>query len=110
MVRTLEADLATPVRWVEPNALDTWQNARASVAMLRADGISAFYVVTHAWHMRRALLAFAGLGVTVAPAAVRFDQLQPVTIVDFLPQPSGWMMSYLGLHEWIGCAYYAFRR
>jgi uncharacterized SAM-binding protein YcdF (DUF218 family) len=110
MVRTLEADLATPVRWVEPSASDTWQNARASAAMLRADGITSLYVVTHAWHMRRSLLAFAGLGVAVTAAPVRIDELAPVSPADFVPQATGWMTSYLALHEWIGCVYYALRR
>jgi len=110
MARSLEADLATPVQWIEPTALDTWQNARRSATMLRADGIASVYLVTHAWHMRRSLLAFEGLGIRATPAPVRLDQVTPVTVADFLPQASGWMASYFALHEWIGCGYYALRR
>jgi uncharacterized SAM-binding protein YcdF (DUF218 family) len=57
MAQSLKDDFQTPARWVEPKSVDTWENARFSADILRAEGINSVYVVTHPWHMRRALLA-----------------------------------------------------
>lgn len=109
MARSLAADFATPPRWIEPHARDTWQNARLSAALLRADGITAAYVVTHAWHMRRALLAFAGTGLVAVPAPLPPDRVawRPGA---FVPRVGAWRLSYFALHEWLGCAWYAWRQ
>lgn len=61
MAQSLKNDFQTSARWVEPKSADTWENARFSAAMLRPDGMTSVYVVTHSWHMRRALLAFSTL-------------------------------------------------
>jgi uncharacterized SAM-binding protein YcdF (DUF218 family) len=105
----LREALGVPVRWVEAKSLDTWENARFSTAILRDAGIGSVYVVTHPWHMKRALAAFAraGLSTTAAPTPLQ----HPVTLVpaDFIPRPSAWETSYLALHEWVGRVWYALR-
>ena len=60
MAESLRDDFRAPARWTEPKSDDTWENARFSAAILKAEGITSVYVVTHAWHMRRAVLAFQG--------------------------------------------------
>jgi uncharacterized SAM-binding protein YcdF (DUF218 family) len=109
MAASLRDDFKVPVAWVEDASEDTWQNATLSAAILTRQGIRSVYVVTQAWHMRRATLAFqhAGLIVTAAPTSldIPFD---PVGW-DFLPRASSWEWSYYAVHEWIGCAWYAFR-
>lgn len=109
MAASLHDDFGLAARWVEPLAADTWQNARFSARLLRADGIGAVYVVSDAWHLKRALIAFARTGVTAIPAAVRFDRPPDFQLDDFVPHVSALQSSYYALHEWIGCAYYALR-
>ena len=109
MAASLAADFATPARWVEPRAHDTWQNARLSAAMLRDAGIGAAYVVTDAWHMRRALIAFRAAGFPVTPAPLPPDRLARLRAGAFIPRAGAWRESYFALHEWIGCAWYALR-
>lgn len=46
------------LRWTETRSRDTRENARLTVALLRDQGLSRLIVVTHGWHMRRALRAF----------------------------------------------------
>jgi uncharacterized SAM-binding protein YcdF (DUF218 family) len=109
MADALQNEFDTPVRWVEPASDDTWQNAQFSAAMLRRDGIDSVYVVTHAWHMRRALIAFARTGMTATPAPLRLDRRPEFTWDDLIPHASSFVASYYALHEWIGCVYYALR-
>jgi uncharacterized SAM-binding protein YcdF (DUF218 family) len=109
MAASLAADFATPARWVEPRAHDTWQNARFAAAMLHDAGIGSVYVVTDAWHMRRALIAFAGTGLAVTPAPLPRDRLR-LRAGSFVPQAGAWRISYFALHEWLGCAWYELRR
>jgi uncharacterized SAM-binding protein YcdF (DUF218 family) len=109
MEESLKDDFQTPPRWVEDKSLDTWENARFSAAMLRAEGITSIYLVTHAWHMRRSLLAFQGTGLTVTAAPTSFDDPLGPDLGDFLPRASGWQTSYFAMHEWIGYAWYKLR-
>ena len=109
MDRVMQSDFRLPPRWVEDRSYDTWQNAEFSAAMLRAAGISRVYLVTHFWHMRRALLAFDRFGLQAVPAPVhpphwtlRWSQL--------VPRADAWQESYFALHEWLGLAFYALRR
>ena len=110
MAHSLIADFGTPVRWVEPASRNTWQNARFSAAILRAGGIRSVYVVTHAWHMRRALIAFAPTGLAVTPAPLTPDAAPRLDGAAFEPNAGAWRLSYFALHEWIGCIWYDLRR
>ncbi len=107
MARSLADDFATPARWVEPDAATTWDNATLSAAMLRRDGITSIVLVTHAWHMRRALIAFRGVGLSVLPAPLLAEHAPRLTAGAFVPRIGAWLRSYFALHEWIGGAWYA---
>jgi uncharacterized SAM-binding protein YcdF (DUF218 family) len=53
-----QREFLRPLRWVEPKARDTLENAQYSVAMLRDVNVKQVVLVTHGWHMPRALQAF----------------------------------------------------
>jgi uncharacterized SAM-binding protein YcdF (DUF218 family) len=110
MAESLQADFNVPVRWVEDRSKDTWENARESAAMLHAAGVSSVYLVTHAWHLRRATLAFARYGIAATPAPVLTDRGPDDLFYLLLPRASAWLASYEGLHEMIGLLVYSFRR
>ena len=109
MADSMEHDFQVPVQWQEAKSLDTWENAHQSAAILREHGIHSVYVVTQAWHMRRAILAFADTGITVTAAPTHMDRTQSSLTRDLLPVPNAWMTSYYAFHEFVGCAYYALR-
>jgi uncharacterized SAM-binding protein YcdF (DUF218 family) len=109
MARSLAWDFAVPARWVEQDAGTTWENAAFSAPMLRRDGIGTVYVVTHAWHMRRALIAFRAAGLAAVPAPILLEHAWDPLPGSFVPRISAWARSYYALHEWIGCAWYAWR-
>jgi uncharacterized SAM-binding protein YcdF (DUF218 family) len=110
MALSLEQDFHVDVRWKEDRSLDTWHNAEYSAAILHQAGISRVYLVTHFWHMRRALLAFRHFGIDAEPAPVRPPGTPELTATALIPQTSAWQASYYAVHEWIGLAYYALRR
>jgi uncharacterized SAM-binding protein YcdF (DUF218 family) len=109
MADSLERDLRMPVKWIEGQSRDTWENAHLSAPILLGQGIHSIYVVTQAWHMRRALLAFAGTGITVTAAPTHFDHAPTPIAGDFLPEVGAWREAFYAMHEWIGCAWYALR-
>lgn len=110
MARSLPVDFATPVRWVEDRSATTWENAQFSVPILRAAGVTRVYLVTHAWHMRRALLAFDAAGMPAVAAPVRLDPGPRGTLSEFVPGLAAWVRSYYAIHEWIGIAGYRWRQ
>ncbi|RLJ67784.1 YdcF family protein [Sulfurisoma sediminicola] len=101
-------DFGVPVRWVEGASDDTRQNARFSAELLRRDGVSRVLLVTHAWHMPRAMRSFAAAGIAVTPAPTFFHRA-PLTPLDFLPRPEGLLASRHAMHEWIGLVWTAWR-
>lgn len=109
MAESMTADFGVPVHWTEATSPTTWENAGYSATMLRADGVSRVYLVTHAWHMRRSLLAFRLAGIDAVPAPVRLDPWPRLRPGEFLPRVSAWVNSFYAMHEWVGLAYYLAR-
>ncbi len=110
MGRSLRDDFGVPVKWEEGHSRDTWENAADSAALLKPAGITRIYLVTHFWHMRRALLAFRAAGLDPVPAPVRAPYHPPLSVEQIVFRPASWYTSYLALHEWVGLAYYTLRR
>lgn len=109
MADSMEHDFQVPVQWIEGSARDTWENAQFSAAILHQHNISSVYMVTQAWHMRRALIAFAHTGITVTAVPTRLDRLATPLVMGFVPVVGGWRDSFYAMHEWIGCAWYELR-
>ena len=110
MARSAHDDFGARVRWVEPLSRDTWENAAFSAPLLRAAGITRVFLVTHDWHMRRALVAFRHAGIDAVPIPTYADPRPWLSWTDLPPSASNWMRSYFAVHEWVGLAYYALRR
>lgn len=108
MRRVLTEELGVSVRWCEEASDNTRENANYSAALLGRDGITRVLLVTHAWHMPRARLAFEAAGLAVTPAPTLF-QRGAQTPLDFLPQADGLARSRQALHEWIGLLWYRLR-
>lgn len=92
---------------LENRALNTEDNARYSLDILRdryKGTLPDAYVVTSAWHMRRALRCFEEVGYAVTPFAV--DPLEvrlPGSVLQgALPQPSVLGVWKLLIKEWVG--------
>lgn len=102
MVDALERDFHTPVRWIEKASLDTHDNARLSVPLLKADGVSTAILVTDVGHMRRSKALFEAAGIVVIPAPTDFYAHGPITVLSFMPNGNALRRSAWSLHEWLG--------
>ncbi len=109
MAASLQEDFAITPKWLETKSGNTWENAQFSAAILRAAGIHSVFLVTHAWHMRRALMAFRATGILATPAPVALDEPPRLELHNLVPRVSAWQMSFWAMHEWLGCAWYALR-
>jgi len=107
--RVLTDEIGIPVRWIETRSVDTFSNAVESAKLLKATGIDHVFLVTHAWHMPRARLAFEHAGLHVIPAPTDYVKPGLPELGDFLPRPSALVNSYYFFHEIIGYAVYALR-
>lgn len=83
---------------LESRSMNTWQNAQFSAPLLRARGVHRVWLVSSAFHLRRASLYFAHFGVHATP--VRGD---------WLAARLGWhllawnlALTDAALHEYVG--------
>jgi uncharacterized SAM-binding protein YcdF (DUF218 family) len=109
MKAALEIGFAVPVTWIENTSRTTWENAVHTARLLQPDGLATVVIVTHAWHMPRALWAFqrAGFQALAWPAPRTALRLQ--RIEDLLPSIAGLTDSFHALHEMLGRIYYRLR-
>jgi len=109
MKAALERDFAVAVRWNEDRSRTTWENALFTARLLQPDKITTVVVVTHAWHLPRALWSFSRVGLTALPWPAPLAAPQPVAAGDFLPSLAALRDSFYALHELIGGVYYRLR-
>jgi uncharacterized SAM-binding protein YcdF (DUF218 family) len=101
----------------EGTSRTTWENAREVAALLRGGGSAAatgsrgVALVTSAWHMPRALMAFTRAGIPCVPAPVDYiSGSRRWTASDFVPSFGALEGSFRGLQEYVGIVFYALRR
>ncbi|MDO9219688.1 MAG: YdcF family protein [Thiobacillus sp.] len=109
MQHILLNEYGIPTRWVEDAALTTWDNARLSAQQLKSSQIQRILLVTHAWHLRRAVPLFESQGLSVIPAGIQFSTSRVDSILDVLPTTAGLRDSTFALHEWLGIMWYKLR-
>jgi uncharacterized SAM-binding protein YcdF (DUF218 family) len=96
---------------VETQSRNTWENARNLLPILAAHDIDKMALITHAWHMRRALLSFRDSGLDILPAPTYFIRTtnDDVTLVsDWLPSVNSLHDSTNMLHEYLGLLWYRY--
>ena len=104
--RIASEEFGRPLRWSEADSRDTRQNAANSIALLKRDGITQVLLVTHGWHMPRALRAFRaaalaeGMQVEAAPMGLATRVGSPA--FDWLPTQRGFERVRHALHEMMG--------
>jgi uncharacterized SAM-binding protein YcdF (DUF218 family) len=88
-------EFGRPLKWVEEDSRDTRENAARSVALLRKAGIKHIVLVTHGWHMPRALAAFE----TAAAGEMRIEAA-PMGLAHQVDRPAlAWVPSSDGMAD-----------
>jgi uncharacterized SAM-binding protein YcdF (DUF218 family) len=109
MKTALETEFGVPVTWTEDRSRTTWENAVFSADMLRKAGIGKVVLVTHRWHLPRAVRSFERAGMRVVPWPAAGTAPRGDRVRDYLPNMSALQDSFYGLHEVIGGLYYKLR-
>ena len=110
MAIALQDEFTVPVRWRENRSADTWENAKFSAELLQKDGVRRVLLVTHGWHLPRAVAAFAAHGIEAIGAGTAWRSEAIVDWTSFLPASSALRDTTFALHEWIGRLAYSVRR
>ena len=90
---------------VENKSLDTYENAKLSKQLFEEEGIAhpTIYLVTSAYHMKRAIALYEHFGFHVIPAATAFKiSTKEKDMWDYLPNIWALEKSYTALHEYMG--------
>ena len=106
MKQVLEHEFNVPVQWTEGASDNTLENARLCRQMLKQAGVTRIYLVTHAWHMPRAVQAFQAAGFQVVPAPTGYTTRYRTDLLAFVPNAYALRDSRVFLHELIGMLWY----
>jgi uncharacterized SAM-binding protein YcdF (DUF218 family) len=93
-----------PLKWVEGRSRDTSENGQYTVNLLRQKGIERIVLVTHGFHMRRALGAFEraiarqGVAISLVPAPTGLAEHSG----GWMPSNEGFVEVRMALREWFG--------
>ena len=100
-------EFGVSARWVEGESNNTFENARLTQKTLKQAGIDSVFLVTHAWHIPRAKMAFQNAGLRVVPAPLGY-RMAPArgTALDFVPNANALLDSWHFFHEVAGIAWY----
>jgi uncharacterized SAM-binding protein YcdF (DUF218 family) len=109
MRAVLEREFGVPVAFVEDRSANTRENARFSAGLLRGAGIRRIYLVSHVWHLPRAIPEFRREGFAVVPAGTGYQSFDSLGLFDFVPSANALAQSYYAFHEWVGLIWYRIR-
>lgn len=109
MQASLINDFHVTAVWIEDQGRTTAENAFFSQALLDKKGIRHTYLVTHAWHMPRAVGIFRQSGLAVTPAPSIFTTERNRAWLDWLPDAGALHDTSLALHEKLGLLWYRIR-
>ena len=106
MKLVLEQEFDIPVKWVEDKSDNTLENAHYSYRLLEQSTNKRIYLVTHAWHMARAMKVFQAAGFEVIPAPTAYITRYKTDLMTFMPNTDALANSRIYLHEIIGNLWY----
>jgi len=118
-MRQFLVDLGVPKEKIiiESESKNTYENGVFTREKLKELKAHSIILVTSAWHLRRAIMAFQGMGIKVIPAGCDYEALsilggpQPPLVLRYLPTPDFLMRNSMVCKEYIGYwAYWIYYR
>jgi Uncharacterized conserved protein len=93
--------------YTDVNSRDTKENAQEVKKLCERLGCKKIILVTSAYHMRRAVLAFQKAGLEVVPYPTDFKRDMKYNLYSLLPKMSVLADSYKVLREYLGLVWYS---
>ncbi len=126
MAQVLRQELGIDAKWIEDQSNTTEENLKNSLAILSRENIEKVYLVTHFWHMPRAMQTVKVIqkndqkegfkpnpiveqkwvNITVIAAPHGYYQKEQYTPLDFYPSAEGFQRTRWIFHELWGALYY----
>jgi uncharacterized SAM-binding protein YcdF (DUF218 family) len=103
--RVAAKDFGLPLKWIEDQSRDTRENALRTVALLKRSGVKRAVLVTHGWHMPRAVRLFEGAAagqIEIIAAPMGLALLAQGPVLDWLPSAEGFTRVRQVTREWLG--------
>ncbi len=89
--------------YYENKSLNTYENAKYTARLFEKLNIpKEIYLVTTAYHMKRAIKAFKHFGFKIIPKPVGFNNLENNNYFNLFPNFGSLLRSYKALHEYFG--------
>lgn len=110
MKNVLQTDFSVQGTWLEEESTTTFENARYAKKILKDNSISNVLLVTHAYHMPRAMWSFQEVGITAiaAPTVFYKRNTSESELVDYIPSAGALKQTRIALHEYIGLLWYKY--
>jgi uncharacterized SAM-binding protein YcdF (DUF218 family) len=89
-------------RWVDDQSYDTFENARNSVRILKADAVHRIVLVTAATHMWRSVHEFTAAGAEVVPAPAGVLAPRDPGITRYVPNYFALLRACAAINELLG--------
>lgn len=111
MQEVLQKEFLIEVDFVEERARNTFENALYTASILRDRSSKKIYLVSHAWHLARAVEAFRKQAIEVIPAPTAYygNKDGNLYLSDLLPSSKAFYYSTLAIHEYFGILWYRIR-
>ena len=91
----------------EPGSTDTWENARLTAPLVPRGGSGTLALVTSAYHLPRAALAFEAAGIRFVPAPTDYRaRRRPYDLISFMPSFRCMEESFQAIREYAGLLWY----
>lgn len=103
--RIAASEFGRPLKWIEDDSRDTRENAARTLALLKPQGVRRIVLVTHAYHMPRALRHFeraADGTVAIEPAPIALARRGDLPALSWLPTGEGFSDTRHVLRELLG--------
>ena len=106
----LETDFGVQSSWLEEESKTTFENAKFSKKILNENSIEKVLLVTHAYHMPRAMWCFEDVGLKPVPAPTVFYKRNTsvAELDDYIPTAGALKQTKRAMHEMIGTLWYQY--
>ncbi len=110
MKKVLETDFGVQATWIEEKSKTTFENAMFTKKILKENSVSKVLLVTHAYHMSRAMWCFEDVGLTPIPAPTIFYKRNTSVseLYEYIPNAGALKQTRNAIHEYLGKFWYKY--